>query len=194
MKRLFKITTALIAALVFTLASAGTVFAADGSLELGLSVTWSELKCGSPVTFTLTPQNGSGAMGSTCIFNGQEKPRYQYYLNSVYLKIDGEYRPEIDPTKTRYVNSNTLRYTFAAPGEYWLRFRVMDFGTMPLRTSSKDVYITVTDPSVPTVESIADKVAAECAGMSTDYEKALYVTDFIKTNAVYDSVSGLYED
>ena len=156
----------------------------------------SELKCNVPVTFTMTPVNGSGAMGDVVEFNGQQKPRYMFLVNTVMMKDEttGEYTSLVDPTKCKYVESNQFSFTFVSPGDYYIKGYVMDFGTMPLKTAdSERYYFTISDEATPSLDEVADGIVEEClaAGCSTDYEKALYFHDWIISHSEYDN-SGIY--
>lgn len=102
--------------------------------ELGLRLTLdqpqSELQCNVPVTFTMTPVNGSGDMGDVVEFNGQQKPRYMYLVNTVMMKDEstGGYTSVVDPTSCKYAESNQFSFTFTSPGAYYIQGYVMDFG------------------------------------------------------------------
>ena len=156
----------------------------------------SELRCNVPVTFTMTPVNGSGAMGDVVEFNGQQKPRYMFLVNTVMMKDEttGEYTSLVDPTKCKYVESNQFSFTFVSPGDYYIKGYVMDFGTMPLKTAdSERYYFTISDEATLSLDEVADGIVKEClaAGCSTDYEKALYFHDWIINHSEYDN-SGIY--
>lgn len=156
----------------------------------------SELRCNVPVTFIMTPVNGSGAMGDVVEFNGQQKPRYMFLVNTVMMKDEttGEYTSLVDPTKCKYVESNQFSFTFVSPGDYYIKGYVMDFGTMPLKTAdSERYYFTISDEATLSLDEVADGIVKEClaAGCSTDYEKALYFHDWIINHSEYDN-SGIY--
>ncbi len=165
-------------------------------LLMALDKPESELRCNVPVTFTMTPVNGSGAMGDVVEFNGQQKPRYMFLVNTVMMKdeITGEYTSLVDPTKCKYVESNQFSFTFVSPGDYYIKGYVMDFGTMPLKTTdSERFYFTISDEATLSLDEVADGIVKEClaAGCSTDYEKALYFHDWIINHSEYDN-SGIY--
>ncbi len=165
-------------------------------LLMALDKPESELRCNVPVTFTMTPVNGSGAMGDVVEFNGQQKPRYMFLVNTVMMKDEttGEYTSLVDPTKCKYVESNQFSFTFVSPGDYYIKGYVMDFGTMPLKTTdSERFYFTISDEATLSLDEVADGIVKEClaAGCSTDYEKALYFHDWIINHSEYDN-SGIY--
>lgn len=165
-------------------------------LHMALDRPESELRCNVPVTFTMTPVNGSGAMGDVVEFNGQKKPRYMFLVNTVMMKDEttGGYTSLVDPTKCKYMESNQFSFTFVSPGDYYIKGYVMDFGTMPLRTTdSERYYFTISDEATQSLDEVADGIVKEClaAGCSTDYEKALYFHDWIINHSEYDN-SGIY--
>ena len=178
----------------------GVAYAAEGdALELEVSYT-TPLKCNTPITFTMTPANGSGPIDSRLDFvnaDGVEfknHARFEYLVNAVLLtQMDPEKgymveSNEVDPTRFKYEEGNTFSYTFLTSGRYHLRFYVMDYGTKPLKSARADVYLTIDDPSAPSLETIASGIAADCnkQGFKTEYDKALYLHDRIIDNAEYD--------
>lgn len=165
-------------------------------LELRLEVdAQSKLQCNVPVTFTMTPVNGTGDMGDIVEFNGGEKPRYMYMVNTIMLKDESTegYTPIVDPTKYQYTENHQFSFTFAVPGTYYITGYVMDFGTMPARTASKELYFTISSEDAQSLDEVANGIVNDCkaAGCTTDYEKAIYFHDWIIDHAVYDN-SGLY--
>lgn len=167
--------------------------------ELGLRLTLdqpqSELQCNVPVTFTMTPVNGSGDMGDVVEFNGQQKPRYMYLVNTVMMKDEstGGYTSVVDPTSCKYAESNQFSFTFTSPGAYYIQGYVMDFGTEPVRTARAKCAFVIIDETAQSLDDVANGIVNDCleAGCRTDYEKALYFHDWIIGHAVYD-YSGTY--
>lgn len=167
--------------------------------ELGLRLTLdqpqSELRCNVPVTFTMMPVNGSGDMGDVVAFNGQQKPRYMYLVNTVMMKDEstGGYTSLVDPTSCKYAESNQFSFTFTSPGAYYIQGYVMDFGTTPVRTARARCDFVITDETVQSLDDVANGIVNDClaAGYRTDYEKALYFHDWIIDHAAYDH-SGTY--
>lgn len=168
------------------------MLAAEENAEFALQVQTDpqegEPGCQNPVTFVLTPVNGSGPDGDTVLFNGKEFPRYKYMINTVMMKQGDEYVSVVDPTRYGFQESNRISFTFTAPGSYYVKANVMDFGTMPIGTASCRYYFTVRDDEAVTLDQFADQLAEQClaAGCRTDYEKALYFHDWIIDHAVYD--------
>lgn len=151
----------------------------ESSIEtpLDLDVTYIEdISCGKEIEFVLSGKGGSG--------------EYKYYLNSVLLMDDKDSSNVIDPTKVAgYSENNKFSFTFFASGTYQLRFYVMDLGATPIKTYRKNITITIDDENYPDIDSIVEKVCEECvaAGNTTDYDKALWLHDWLLNNCVYDT-------
>lgn len=141
---------------------------------LSFSVDYPEiLKCGEATTFTLTPTGGSGI--------------FKYRLGNLMRADDGEMNYVIDPSRLKYQDENTFEFTFTASGRYQLDFYVMDMTTnLYVR---KIIKLEINDPDYPSVETVADEVIAQCiaAGNETEYEKALWLHDWIINNMSYDN-------
>lgn len=141
--------------------------------ELSLNVSY-DAKCGEPTTFKVQADGGLG--------------NYMYYLGNITREgEDGQYFV-MDPSRLPgYKTDNTFQFTFYASGVYYLHFYVMDKGASPIVTKRKIIKITLNDPKFPTIESIADKLAAECrAKCQTEYERALWLHDWLVDNCTYD--------
>ena len=142
---------------------------------LGITVSWDDPVCGTPTTFRMQGSGGSGT--------------YSYYLNSVELETQDGWNWVIDPSRALgYDPSDERSFTFYASGRYLLRFYVMDTAAFPRTTTRVFVYITVSDPAYPSIEEIAESVVTQCeqVGNATDYEKALWLHDWIVDNCSYD--------
>lgn len=144
---------------------------------LGFSVSWDTPLCNEPMVFHLEGKNGSGD--------------YLYYLNAVYVDDPGYLTEDcrvVDPSKMGgFQRSKDIPFTFYASGVYDFMFYVMDRGNNT--TERLKVRVTVRDPAYPSIGDIADSVAAEClaAGNNTDFEKALWLHDWIIENCEYDN-------
>lgn len=116
----------------------------------------------------------------------------KYYFNSCEVVNSESAFTLIDLSKQSngYQASNEFPVKFMASGQYKLRFIVMGnpSGSTASITRAVNVFITINDPDYPTTEEVADRVAAEClaSGCSTDYEKALWLHDWIIDNCTYD--------
>ena len=148
---------------------------------LGLSVGWDEPSCGVPTVFHLSGKGGTGP--------------YEYYLGAIYLyQTDGlGYEMVTDPSKHGangyvYQSSGEISFTFYASGSYQLHFYVMDKSAPPYKTERRIVNVQVSDPDHPSIDAIADSVVAECLakGNKTDFEKALWLHDWVVDHCEYD--------
>lgn len=148
---------------------------------LSLSVQFpTDIKCGVPLTFTMNASGGTG--------------QYQYRIAALMRKEGSELVSVYDVSygnNSAYQENNTFQFTFFASGTYYLRFSTMDMGSEPYQTVSTGLYeypITIQDAAYPSVEQIVDRVSAECLkSCSTDYDKALWLHDWIINNAEYDN-------
>ncbi|MGN0473944.1 MAG: Ig-like domain-containing protein, partial [Acutalibacteraceae bacterium] len=148
---------------------------------LALSVEYpSVIKCGEPTTFTLNVTGGSG--------------NYKYRLAHIMIKDGSELLQVYDvsyPTKPNlgdYSENNQIEFTFYASGTYYIGFSAMDMDTYnTVSTRLYDYTLDIQDESYPSIESIVETVAAECeTKCSTDFEKALWMHDWMLDNADYD--------
>lgn len=148
---------------------------------LTLSVEYpSVIKCGEPTTFTLNVTGGSG--------------NYKYRLAHIMIKDGSELLQVYDvsyPTKPNlgdYSENNQIEFTFYASGTYYIGFSAMDMDTYnTVSTRLYDYTLDIQDESYPSVESIVETVAAECeTKCTTDFEKALWMHDWMLDNADYD--------
>ena len=147
-------------------------------LDLQISYDKANLSCGTPTTFTLSASGGSG--------------NYKYLQNFIWVKLDGIYTDDADWTRKKYTEDNTFQYTFVASGSYYMRVYVMDMETF--ETKSLTVPLTVSDSRYPSIEQVVANIVDQCKskGFKTEYEKALFLHDWIINNATYDN-SLLYD-
>ncbi len=148
------------------------VFSSE-SEPLTLTVSY-DAKCGEPSVFTVNAGGGSG--------------NYLYLLNNITRDgEDGQYFI-MDPSRLPgYKTDNTFEVTFYASGVYYLHFYVMDKGSSPIVTKRKIIKVSLNDPEYPTVETVADQIATQCAAVcKTDYERALWLHDWLVDHCEYD--------
>lgn len=152
----------------------GISLAADTAPELTVTFP-KDIKCNTPVDFTLNLSNQASG--------------YKYMLYSFDIVYsDGSSEMLVDISRNNpYQDNNTYTYTFYASGTYRIRFSAFNKTTLDSVRSQTYVF-TVDDPDYPSVEEKADAVAAECNGKcSTDYEKALWLHDWILDHITYDN-------
>ena len=143
---------------------------------LGLTISYDRnIKCKTNTKFTLNATGGSG--------------KYKYMLSAMWL-MEEDYQYVNDPSRgPGYVESNVLEFEFTASGYYRGYFYVIDVGSGTWSSLRKIIDITVSDPNYPSVGKVADNVAAECvqAGNTTEYDKALWLHDWMLDHCTYDS-------
>lgn len=137
------------------------------AVPLSVEATWTDIKCGTPTTFTLTANGGTGP--------------YKYRL---YHLNDNEGTAVRDISRGNpYTDDNTFTFTFYASGTYYIRFNVMG-GAGYAR--SPEYKIVINDPQYPSVEERVKTLAEECLKTcKTDFEKAVWLHDWIIDNAEY---------
>lgn len=142
-------------------------------LSISVSYDVSALACDKDITFTFTANGGSGS--------------YKYRVGAVFTVVDGENYYESEFRNAQLTEDNTFTYRFMASGSYNFYAYVYDIGNN-YSYARQYVTLTINDPSWPTVSEKADAIAADCRakGFSTDYEKALYLHDWLIENADYD--------
>ena len=144
---------------------------------LNLTVSYpSDIKCGEEVTFKLLATGGSGT--------------YKYRIASL---TDAQQNFVYDisyGSNSVYGDSDEFKFTFYASGTYYIRFGVMDMGSMPYQTKTTGLLeypIVIDDPDYPSVEELVANVAGECEkSCSTDFDKAVWLHDWILDHADYD--------
>lgn len=151
--------------------------AAAVSEGLKLSVTYpKDIKCGEPVTFRMTATGGTGD--------------YKYRIHSLTDDTLTSIYDISYGSNGAYTENNEFKFTFYASGTYYIRFSVMDMSSSPYQTATTGMYeypVVIRDERYPSVQQIVSDVAAQCeAECSTDFEKALWLHDYIIDNAEYD--------
>ncbi len=154
---------------------------------LGVTASWSAIQCGTPTTFTLNASGGTGP--------------YKYRLHSIYdftgwMVYDVSWPDNFPPGNISlgtYRDSNQIEFTFYASGPYRIQFEVMDMGAVGVEGAtvtrrSQEYYLNISDPKFPSVEQKVEQLVTECKKTcSTDFEKALWLHDWIVDNADYDN-------
>lgn len=149
---------------------------------IGVTASWpNDIQCGKPTTFTLQASGGSG--------------EYLYRLWGV-SDVDGVSVYDVswpdDENKGNislgtYRESNQIDFTFFASGTYTIRFSVCDKDDANNWSNSDYYRININDPKYPSVQEKVDSLAKECEKTcSTEFEKAVWLHDWIIDNADYD--------
>lgn len=149
----------------------------SGTGTLALKVSYpSDIRCGQPVTFKMTATGGTG----------NYKYRIAALMDSTLMSVyDVSYG-----SNSVYGDSDEFSFTFYASGTYYIRFSVIDMGSQPYQTKMTGLYeypVVIQDSNYPSVDQIVANVTKECLKTcSTDFEKAVYLHDWIIDHAEYD--------
>ncbi len=149
--------------------------------DLDYALSWDKSSClsngsikgNTPVTFTISGKGGSG--------------NYKYWVGSVGLTVDDDYYYyDSEFRNASYKTDNMFTYTFVSSGKYRIQLGVQDTSNNTFNTGY--YYLTINDPSCPSLESVADTIVADCdaKGFATEYEKALFFHDRITQGVEYD--------
>ncbi len=155
-----------------------------------------DVKCGQPTTFKFSLEGKEGVLNQA----DDAKP-VQYRIGSLVVYDGTEYVSVYDVSwgqNGAYSPNESFDFTFYASGTYYIGFSVFyekADGTYDYIQTGYGTYgikLEIQDSNYPSVEEIVDRVAGEClANCSTDYEKALWLNDWLVENCVYDN-SGKY--
>ena len=158
--------------------AADAVMTAEKTAALSISVDYTEnISCGQEIIFTVNASGGSG--------------NYKYRLASLMTVEDGQLVSVYDISygnNGSYRENNEFGFTFYASGTYYIRFSVMDMTTFETKTTGLYEYaLNIQDANYPSVVQIVKTVAAQCKNeCATDFEKALWLHDWILDKGDYD--------
>lgn len=153
----------------------------DPQNGVALKVEWNEPKLGEDTTFHVSADGGSG--------------RYLFRMDAPSYSNPGEYSFEsvADPSRGAWIQytdeceSHDFEFTMTASGIYNFRFYVMDktSGVYYMRVSTN---IQVSDRAYPSVGDIVAAAVKKCSKETdgTDYEKALWLHDWLLQQLDYD--------
>lgn len=152
-----------------------------------------KIQCGTPTTFEF---DATYAPDQTL---SEGELRYRIHSLTVY---DGSENVSVYDvsygSNSAYTSDPTFDFTFYASGTYYIRFEALyrkpnPDGTYQIPSSvdtgfqGQGIVLKIDDPKYPSVEKIAENVANECLTQcSTDYEKALWLNDWIVDHCKYD--------
>ena len=154
------------------------------SSGLTLKVSWDNPKCGEPTTFHLEGSGGSGTykylLNAVSLFNS-DFPRNDYDAEAV---TDSSYH---DQNGYAYQDSGDISFTFMASGYYRLDFYITDTGNQ-WQYMRFFLRVKVSDPAYPTIPEQIQAIAERCIaeGNVSDYDKALWMHDWLIDNMEYD--------
>ena len=154
------------------------VMTVEETEALSISVDYTEgISCGQEIIFTVNASGGSG--------------NYKYRPAGLMTVEDGQLVSVYDVSygnNGSYRKNNEFGFTFYASGTYYIRFSVMDMTTFETKTTGLYEYtLNIQDASYPSVMQIVKTVAAQCRNeCATDFEKALWLHDWILDKGDYD--------
>lgn len=145
---------------------------------LSLDVSYpAQIKCGTETTFTMSAKGGSG--------------NYQYRIHSLLVNDGSGLVSVYDVSygsNSAYTEQDTFKFTFYASGTYYIRFSVRDVTTNQFAdTGFYEHTLNIQDANYPSVEQIVNTTTEQCLKeCKTDFEKAVWLHDWILDNADYD--------
>ncbi len=140
---------------------------------------------GSPVRFYAQAWGGTGdysyAFDSPQVFDGVD--RHPTLIDPLNTTFKNEYG---------YAKRGVFPFEFFASETYQIRIHMLDnrYGAIPKFSASNTFNLTLNDAAYPSVASRVNAIAASCEGAlgagASDYEKALWLHDYLIDNATYD--------
>ena len=128
-------------------------------------------------------QTGIPAVFTAVVTGGSGEYTYRFSIFSLDAENPGYWKWEYGPLE--YSANPSLEYTFWAPGEYLLGVEVKDSegntGNSMQNYTGPNVIVTGSDLLSAKIGEIIDSCPAE-----GDYEKALWLHDYLTTHAYYD--------
>lgn len=119
---------------------------------------------------------------------------FKYRLGGVSLQTSNGWELVDYSQDSGFAEEQDYSVTFHTSGTYQLRFECFGSLKNPLpgeaaHTTTVRVEITIDDPNYPTVDQRIEAIVAECQAknFSTEYEKALWLHDWIVGNCEYDN-------
>lgn len=157
----------------------------DDNLTLITKRTANTMGDGSPIRFYTQAWGGTGdysyAFDSPQVFDGVDMhPTLIDPLNATFKKEYG------------YAKRGVFPFEFFASETYQLRMHVLDnrYGAIPKYSASNTFNLTLNDAAYPSVSSRVNTIATACKNAlgvdASDYEKALWLHDYLIDNATYD--------
>lgn len=182
----WKLAAVSMASLVILFVSATQAFAdseAEGKASSGLSITYdAPLRCGVPTTFYLS------------VNDGDSESAFKYHLDYVkgFDPLETTYSV-VDASRQAWLSQwsedGRIEFTFYASGTYDLRFQALEqSGSPPFRSFTKRISLTIDDPAYPSLPTKARQLVAQAnaEGCTTDFDKALWLHDWILDHCTYD--------
>ena len=148
-----------------------------------LKVEWNDSALGSPTTFHVSAEGGSG--------------EYKFLMQAPSYSSTGEtgtYEVVADPSRGQWINytdnclSKDYTFTMTASGTYYYNFYVMykTSNDVPYFTLRSEMYVNVSDVNHPSVNEIASNVVSQCK-TDSEYQTALNLHDWLIDHMEYDN-------
>ena len=161
----------------------------DGHPEDRMPALPSDSLDGSSVRDSLTVSlNRSGQFSSEPVtwtaevYGGSGEYKYEFYLTGLFPPP-----ASVVSDNSSTLSDNTFSYRFLASGDYELYLWVTDVqsGT---RIFKSEEFSVPSSSGLPSISSTVDAIVSECiaSGCTSDYEKALWLHDWLINNADYD--------
>ncbi len=142
----------------------------------------SDISCGEPVAFKFETVDDSGQLMADV----------KYRIHSLMVYDGAEYVSVYDVSygqNSAYKPDTAWNFTFYASGKYYIRFNALVSGkSMDTGSFDRGIVLNINDPSYPSVEEIVEEVAGTCVTQcATDFDKALWLNDWLVDNCSYDN-------
>ncbi|MCI8380230.1 MAG: hypothetical protein HFI07_00340 [Lachnospiraceae bacterium] len=142
----------------------------------------SDISCGESVAFEFETVDDSGQLMADV----------KYRIHSLMVYDGAEYVSVYDVSygqNSAYKPDTAWNFTFYASGKYYIRFNALVSGkSMDTGSFDRGIVLNINDPSYPSVEEIVEEVAGTCLTQcATDFDKALWLNDWLVDNCSYDN-------
>lgn len=141
------------------------------------------------IIFTINPSGGSGPVDSPVLIHGEEHPRFKYLVTDVMILENDAWRPVSVASKYLFSDSNTSAFLLPLLETFKITVSIQDYGVTPMQTITNMYTLTVPNND-HTDSALSDKLVTileGCADFTSDYDKALYLHDWILANATWDN-------
>lgn len=143
-----------------------------------------DITCGTPVSFQFETVEEATSVPVADM---------QYRIHSLLVN-DGTGKVSVYDVSfgqnSAYNTKDSWEFTFYASGTYYIRFNAL-YKTSDSKVKTmdtKEIVLTIQDPSYPSVEAIVERVAGECvARCTTDFDKAVWLNDWLVDKCTYDN-------
>ncbi|MBQ8626759.1 MAG: leucine-rich repeat protein [Agathobacter sp.] len=145
---------------------------------------------GGDIIFTINPSGGSGPVDVPVLINEKEHPRFKYLATDVMISENNtSWRPVSVASNYSFSDDNTSAFFLPALETFKVTISIQDYGVIPMQTITKMYTFTVpeNDYTSETLSSKVNSALSGCTDSMSDYDKALYLHDWILTNTTWDT-------